>query len=208
MNSSYILRMKFKYYLLIFILLFARGCDFYSTSLWFFDNPTGEQNLLYRIFGFGWSALLVSNAIIVALIIYCYYYYCFKYQLSPPTEKSYSITDYVSLKYFKKKGLFHQVFYKLPFDKKTGIGHFGYVMIRVAIVGSFLATFHNFCQFYNIDAYNSFRELVGRPLWVIYGLILASFIFFQYRLWKKEFELSRQLYEKAVAAENELVTRD
>lgn len=208
MNSSHRLRIKTKYYVLIFTLLFARGCDFYSTSLWFFDNPSGEQNLLYRIFGFGWPALLVSNAIIVVLIIYCFYYYNFIYQFALPTEKPQSLTDYVSLRYFKKKGLFHQIFYKLSYDKQTGIGHFGYVMIRVAIVGSFLATLHNLCQYYNIAFYNSFRQLVGRPLWVIYGLILASFFFFQYRLWKKEFELSKQLYEKAGTAENGLVTRD
>jgi hypothetical protein len=40
--------MKLKFFLLTFLLLFSRGCDFYSTSLWFFDNPTGEQNPLYQ----------------------------------------------------------------------------------------------------------------------------------------------------------------
>ena len=72
--------MKLKFFILTFLLLFARGCDFYSTSLWFFDNPTGEQNLLYRFFNFGWSGLIISNIIIVSAIIYAFYYYTFKYK--------------------------------------------------------------------------------------------------------------------------------
>ena len=71
--------MKLKFFLLTFLLLFVRGCDFYSTSLWFFDNPSGEQNPLYKIFGVGWTGLIIANIVIVGLIIYAFYYYSFRY---------------------------------------------------------------------------------------------------------------------------------
>ena len=188
--------MKTKFFLLTFLLLFSRGCDFYSTSLWFFDNPTGEQNLLYRFFGLGWTGLLVTNIILVALIIYSFHYYTFKYRMDHVSAKPNNLMDYVSERYYGKAGLFFQIFYKTPGNKNTLWGHMGYILIRMVIVGSFLATIHNLCQFYNIPIYNTFREIVGRPLYIIYGLIFLSFIFFQYRLWNKEFKMAINRFDR------------
>jgi hypothetical protein len=181
--------MKLKFFILTILLLFARGCDFYSTSLWFFDNPTGETNPLYRIFGVGWSGLIIANIIIVGLIIYAFYFYSFKYTSKSQTSSN-NFFDFVSVLYFNEKGRFLEVFYKTPKNKSTLLAHAGYVLTRVVIVGSFLATFHNICQYYDMDFYNTFREIVGRPLYVIYALILSSFVYFTYRLWSKEYRLS------------------
>ena len=188
--------MKTKFFLLTFLLLFSRGCDFYSTSLWFFDNPTGEQNLLYRFFGLGWTGLLVTNIILVALIIYCFHYYTYKYRMDHVSTRPNNLMDYVSERYYGKAGLFFQVFYKTPKNKNTLWGHMGYILIRMVIIGSLLATIHNMCQFYNIPIYNTFREIVGRPLYIIYGLIFLSFIFFQYRLWNKEFKMAINRFDR------------
>jgi len=81
---------------LTFLLLFSRGCDFYSTSLWFFENPAGETNPLASILGFGWTGLVVTNIIIVGLIIFCFYYYTFKYSIGKFSTKSETLTDFVS----------------------------------------------------------------------------------------------------------------
>ena len=154
--------MKQKFLLLTSLLLFARGCDFYSTSLWFFDNPTGEQNPLYKFFGVGWTGLIIVNVIVVGLIIYAFYYYTFKYRSTKIKSSSNTLTDFVSELYFNEKGRFLEIFYKTPKNKKTLLAHSGYVLVRVLIFVSFLATVHNLCQFYNISFYNSFRDLVGR----------------------------------------------
>lgn len=187
--------MKTKFFLLTFLLLFARGCDFYSTSLWFFDNPGGETNPLASVLGFGWTGLLVSNAIIISLIIYAFYYYSFKYSIRKVSTKPEKITDFVSELYFNEKGRFFEVFYKSPKNKKALLAHSGYVLIRVIIIASFLATFHNLCQFYNVPIYNSFREIVGRPRYVIYGLMLLSFFYFAYRIWNKEYQLNKRHFK-------------
>ncbi len=183
--------MKLKFFILTFLLLFARGCDFYSTSLWFFDNPTGETNPLYRIFGVGWTGLIIANIIIVGLIIYAFYYYTFRYANTKFSTKPTGLTDFVSELYFNEKGRFMEVFYKTPKNKNVLLAHSGYILIRVVIFASFLATIHNLCQFYNVSIYNSFRALVIRPLFVIYGLMLLSLIYFSYRLWNKEYQLSK-----------------
>ncbi len=180
--------MKLKFFVLTFLLLFARGCDFYSTSLWFFDNPSGEQNLLYKLFHVGWSGLIISNLIVISVIIYAFYFYTFKYTKTKLNVKPNRLTDFVSELYFNERGHFFEIFYKIPKNKKTLLAHSGYIMVRVLIIGSFLATIHNLCQFYNITIYNSFRELVVRPLYVIYGLMLLSLIYFTYRVWNKEYQ--------------------
>jgi hypothetical protein len=184
--------MKLRFYLLTFLLLFARGCDFYSTSLWFFDNPTGETNPLYRLFGVGWSGLIIANILVVGLIIYAFYFYSFKYKKTSQTSSN-NLFDFVSELYFNEKGRFLEVLYKTPKNKSTLLAHSGYVLTRVAIVGSFLATFHNICQFYDLTFYNTYREMVGRPLYVIYGLVASSFIYFTYRLWSYEYRLSTHI---------------
>lgn len=183
--------MKLKFIALTFLLLFARGCDFYSTSLWFFDNPTGETNPLVSVFGFGWYGLLASNAIIIGLIIYAFYYYSFRYKIKKISTTSKKLTDFVSEMYFNEKGKFHSVIYKMPKDKTILLAHSGYVLIRVVIFASFLATIHNLCQFYNVPIYDSYRGIVKRPLFIIYGLIIFSFIYFVFKIWRKEYEIAR-----------------
>ena len=178
------------------MLLFTRCCDFYTTSLWFFDNPTGETSPLYRLFGFAWTGLIISNIIIVGLILYAFYFYSFKYKMKNHTSSN-NLADFVSEMYFNEKGHFFEVFYKTPKNKSIHMAHMGYVLIRVMIIGSILATFHNLCQFYNVPFYNTFREIVGRPLYVIYGLILTSLIYFIYRLWSKEYRMTSQSISKA-----------
>lgn len=179
---------KTKFFLLTFILLFARGCDFYSTSLWYFDKPEGEMNPISSIFGLGWTSMIIANIIVIGLIIYAFYYYSFSYTLTQVKTNPGGLTDFVSELYFNEKGRFLDVFYKIPPNKKTLLAHFGYVFIRVVIILSFLATFHNLCQFYSVKFYNSFREFMGRPLFVIYGLMLLSIFYFTYRLWNKEYK--------------------
>lgn len=181
--------MKLKFCILTTILLIARGCDFYSTSLWFFNNPIGETNPLYNFFGVGWEGLIIANIVIVGLIIYAFYFYTFKYKTTRQTSSN-ELADFVSELYFNEKGRFFQIFYKTPKNKSTFLAHTGYVLVRVVIVGSFLATFHNFCQYYNVSFYNTFRVIVGRPLYVIYGLILFAFIYFLYRLWSQDYKLA------------------
>lgn len=185
--------MKAKFLFITFLLLFARGCDFYSTSLWFFDSPEGEQNLLYKLFDLNWNGLLITNAIVVAGIIYCFYYYCFKYKAGVSKVHGLTLKQFVSTHYFGQKDKFYSIFFRAPRDRKILIAHSGYVLVRVVIVGSFLATIHNLCQFYDLEFYNQFRELVGRPLFVIYGLCILSFAFFSVQLWRKEYREAVEL---------------
>lgn len=185
--------MKMKFIFFILLLIFARGCDFYSTSLWIFDHSSDEMNPLTQIFGMGWTGLIIVNLILVGLIIYGYYYHTFQYATPKLSSSPDTLQDFVSEIYFNEKGKFYQVFYKMPKNKKVWMGHAGYVLIRVLIMASFLATIHNLCQYYDVPAYHTFRAIVKRPLFVIYGLIVGSFLYFSYRLWASEYDAVRKI---------------
>jgi hypothetical protein len=179
LNQHFVMKLKFALFTLL--LLFSRGCDFYSTSLWFFDNPTGETNPLYRYFGIGWTGLIIVNIIIVGLVIYACFYFYFLYKRPTNLYKEpKNYRELASLQYFNSTDKFYQIFYKIPKNKKVLLAHTGYVLTVVIIIGGFLATIHNLSQYYDLNFYNQFRKIVGRPLFVIYGLILLTF-FLAYR---------------------------
>lgn len=184
--------MKAKFLLLSFLLLFARGCDFYSTTLWYFDNPSHETNPLSSILGFGWKGLVVANLIIVSLILFAHYYYSFKHSIVIPSYQPKNLTEYISEIYYNQKNKFYQVFYKFPINKRILIAHNGYVLIRAAIIGSFLAAIHNLCLFYNVPIYDAYNKMVGWPEYVVYFLIVLSIIYFTHRIWKKEYSYVRR----------------
>ncbi len=183
--------MKLRFYLFAFLLLFSRGCDFYSTSLWIFQ-PGGlemEMNPLTRFLGFGWNGLVIANLLIVLLILAAYYYYVFYYQPRRVENEVDNYQEYGSSLYFGRKDRWHWMFYRIPKNRKAYSAHLGYVLVRVVIIASFLATFHNLCQFYDVAFYNTYREWVGRPLYVIYALIgLAAVVCFR-QLLRREYRL-------------------
>ena len=181
--------MKNDFWLLTTLLILSRILDFYSTKLWFFQpgGMEGEMNPLTRFFGVGWNGLIAANILVIGLVIWVYYFYSFQYQPIKFENPSDDFKTYISRLYFGVDNAFNKVFFAFPANKSAGRAHFGYTVIRVMIFASILASIHNFCQFYNVEAYNVFRSIVKRPLYVIYGAILLSFIFFQYRAMTIEF---------------------
>ncbi len=183
--------MKMKFILLTLMLLFSRGCDFYSTSLWFFQEggKEGERNPLTYFFGVGWTGLIVSNTILILGIIGLLYYFFFHYKRTVHfSHEPRNYQELASLQYFDQPDKFYQIFYKSPKNRRVLFAHFGYVLTIVVIVGSFLATFHNLSQFYSFEFYNQFRQLVIRPLFVIYALIILTMILTYRSLLKREYE--------------------
>lgn len=177
------------------LLVFARGCDFYSTSLWFFDDPSGETNPLYRWLGIGWEGLIVVNVMVVALVLLAFYQHLFRKQLPELQKMPGNMMEFIAVLYFQDAGKFYQVFYKSPMKNKVYIGHLGYVLFHTIVVASFLATVHNLCQYYQIPAYAEFREWVGRPLYFIYGLIILSMVFFSLRVWLLDYQKIKETFD-------------
>lgn len=193
--------MKIKFILLTTLLLFSRGCDFYSTSLFIFQENglDGEMNPLTRLFGVGWNGLIIANVIVVSLVIGLLFYYLFRYRRTDnyPVKPA-NFKEFVSLQYYDDLNSFYRIFYRSPKNKRAFYAHTGFVLTITVIVGSFLATFHNICQFYGYDFYDRYREIVGRPLYVIYFLIFLTFAITHHYLLKAEYQRYKQSVEHTV----------
>ena len=181
-----------KFLLLSSLLLFARGCDFYSTSLWIFQEGglEGEMNPLTQLFGVGWNGLILANVIILVIVLFLLVKYYFRHSVPKEMHPEPSnFREMISTWYFGRPDRFYRVFFNTPMHKTAVQAHAGYVLTITIIFGSFLATFHNLCQFYQAPFYDQFREWVGRPLFVIYGLVLLSIFVTSYFLFKREFRI-------------------
>ncbi len=184
------MRKSIKYIFAMFLLVFARGCDFYSTSLWIFE-PGGldnEVNPLTQLFGVGWNGLVLVNFVVCTFIAYCYYVYIYKYKLDLALNQvPTSAIEYASILYYKRKKQLWKILYKMPVDKKIASAHTGYVATWGAICASFLAAIHNLLIFYDNRYYSIYMEAVLYPMFVFYFSIITTLLYFTWRLWKMEF---------------------
>ncbi len=190
--------MKLRFIVLTLLLLLTRGVDFYSTSLWYFreNGRHDEMNPLASLLGAGWNTLVLVNAALVGLIIFCYYHYCFKYRPELSTDRRpRNFREYASLLYFNQPGKFFQIFYRIPANRSVLYAHMGYVLIHTLIIAGLLAALHNFSQFYGFSFYQGFREWVGRPLYVIYAVIGLAGLVFYYSFLAKAFRKYRKQQE-------------
>ncbi|MBL7816352.1 MAG: hypothetical protein JNL70_15130 [Saprospiraceae bacterium] len=184
--------MKLKFWLLTGLLLFSRGCDFYSTSLWFFqpDGMKGEMNPLTYFFGVGWNGLILANVIVISLILHAFYQYSYHKTKPQFTTRPKDYMDYGSLLYFNQSGQLYKLMYQCPKNHSVAWQHFGYIVVRVVIILSFLAPAHNLLQYYNVATYDLVLDaihLVMRPLLLMALFGIALLVYFQIRILKKEF---------------------
>ncbi len=174
----------------MFLLLFARGCDFYSTSLWIFQEGglEHETNPLTQIFGVGWNGLVLVNVIVLALISYCFYIYTFKYKVTgnlsliPETA-----IQYVSILYYGRKNKIWKLLYTVPKNRFAAIAHTGYIATWGIIFASILVTIHNLLQFYDNPYYDIYLDSVKYPRLIFYTLIYCQLIYVAVNLYRKEF---------------------
>ena len=171
---------KLKYISVILLLLFARGCDFYSTSLWIFQEGglENETNPLTQFFGVGWNGLVLANIVVIILIAYCFYVYIFKYKVTQNLKLvPQTVLEYVSLLYYDQKNQFWKILYKIPRNKLAAIAHTGYIATWGIIFSSFLVTIHNLLQFYDNQYYHAYLEFVKFTSIAYYTVIVISPLF-------------------------------
>lgn len=83
-----------------------------------------EGNPLVRVWGFGWPALLIANALALALYFAGTWYTYAKYQSA--VFPGATFREYISLLYFNDKNKFWKIFYGIPKNWKPVGAWFGY----------------------------------------------------------------------------------
>jgi len=104
---------KLRFFALVTLLLFARGCDFYSTGLWFFqpNGMQGETNPLTKYFGVDWNGLITTNFTVVGIFVAAYCYQSFRYKPGQLPMAFNNFKEFVSVLYIGEKGKLHKFFY-------------------------------------------------------------------------------------------------
>lgn len=181
-------RLLFQFLLLTILLIGSRVLDFYSTSLWFFQEGgmAGETNPLTRFFGVGWNGLVLVNIILCGFVIWACFYSIFLYQPPKLQNRPNNVFTYLSNLYFNRDDKFYEMFYKTPKNWRPFLGHFGHSFIRMLILASCLAAGHNFAQYYQWDFYQEFRVVVRRPHYVIFAVILIAYSLIYWRYVNRE----------------------
>lgn len=187
---------KIKFVAVLCLLLFARGCDFYSTSLWIFQENglESETNPLTQLFGVGWNGHIILNVLIISLIAFCYYNYIFKYTIKDNLKFLPETTiQYASILYYGKKDQLLKLIYKIPNNKSAAIAHTGYIAIWGIIIASFIATLHNLLQYYDNPYYANYLEFVRFPKLIFYMIIFSPITILTLNLYRNEFQQYKNL---------------
>lgn len=163
-----------------FALVFLRAADMGIT---FAASPDlgWEMNPLVSLAGLGWGALILSNVLGVALIVF-FYRHAYSFTHSGfPQSSGYSFKQFISYYLFHDAESFHKIYYVVPYNKRALIEYCGYVAIRVVSAWSFLVVAHNLLV-WQLPAYRS--VMASGKLWLsLYGLLVFlvlaySFLFF------------------------------
>lgn len=159
------------------LLVLTRMADIYSTSLWILrpDGLQDESNPLSHLPGIGWEGLLIINVLLTIGIILLYAYACFHWcpSLTLTGEAAPdSVWAYASRLYFGETGQLAKILYRWPANKRAMVAHTGILLTHATIAAGLLALVHNLGQYHAWAWYASFREMVVRPHFVIYGLVM------------------------------------
>lgn len=167
----------FRYLTLLALLCFLRGCDFYSTSLWFFqeNGHASETNPLVSVLGLGWNSLVIANLLMVMLVAVLLYFYCFDRSRirairSKASTQYTSIWDFASDLYFDRRDWGLKVLYKFSNNKRITLAHAGYVLATTLAFASCVATTHNLLSYYRVAFYTSLKASMGHILYLYYVL--------------------------------------
>lgn len=186
--------MWLKYFSVLCLLVFMRGCDFYSTSLWFFqeNGAQSESNPLVRHLGLGWNSLVVTNVVMVLVIAVLYYIYLFVHTRKMQQrimDTNGGLLPFASRLYFGSPGRPWRIMYKFANDKSISLAHAGYALMFTLIFASGVATLHNIFSFYGYEFYRSFKATIGHVLYLYYFLFFVVGCLTLWRAIQKDYEV-------------------
>lgn len=180
-------RIRLEFFLLTLFLIVTRCWDIAAT---YFVTPNLEKetNPIVSIFGQGWIAVIIIQAILVAVIIALNYFSLFKIKTSYPSQRGCSFKDFIAYYYFGEKQNLIKMLYRFPENKKVLIKALGYILPRALIVISIFISMSSTLLIVN-DDYREFYD-VAKPY---YYIVMVAIVFlFSVLFFKREYALYRE----------------
>jgi hypothetical protein len=185
-------RIRLEFSLLTLFFIVTRCWDIAAT---YFVTPDLEKetNPIVSIFGEGWTAVIVIQAILVAVIITVNYFSLFKIVTNYPSQRAFSFKEFVAYHYFGEKQNLIKMLYRFPKNKNVLIKALGYILPRALIVISIFISMSSTLLIVN-DDYGKFYD-VAKPF---YYIVMVAIVFlFSVLFFKREYAL----YQKTFAEE-------
>ncbi len=185
-------RIRLEFFLLTSFFILARCWDMVATYLVTPDLEK-ETNPIISVFGQGWTAVIIIQAILMSVIITLNYYSLFKIKSSYPSQRACSFKEFIAYYYFGEKQNLIKMLYRFPKNRDVLIKALGYILPRALIVISIFISMSSTLLIVNND-YRKFYT-VAKPYYYIV-LIAIVFVFCALFL-KKEYVL----YQKSLTDE-------
>lgn len=177
-----------KFIILSLLVIIGRLYDV-TTTYYYTPDLASETNILVKLFGAGWTNIIIIQTVLVVLIIYLLYFYLFQFKPVMPTEKNLTIKQFSSYIYFGDSISFHKMFYRTPKNMNTLFASLGYIVSLTLISISFIVgtstTFLIISQ--------SYRKIYKQGIpFFLYGLILGLIVLFTIKFFKIEYKKYKQ----------------
>ncbi len=162
----------------------GRFYDVYTTYL-YTPDLSRETNIIVKYFGAGWTSVIIFQSLIVAIVIYCLYYYFFKFKATMPSDPKLTIKEFTSHLHNGDISSFGKIFYKTPKNKDVLFASIGFIASMTLIVVSFIVGSSTLFLLFS-DKYRGMYKQ-GIPT-LLYCIIAGLGIYFTLTFYRTEYK--------------------
>jgi len=161
----------------------SRFYDVFTTYKYIPDLK-GETNLLISVFNLGWTGSLTIQTLILCLLTYATYIYCFKSVYTSDIDEKTTLREFISIFHFNKPNDFLKFFYKLPTNKYSFSYFIGAIVPKSLIMISLLVGTSTTMLILN-ERYRGIYKEYNVPA-ILYFLIIVIIITLIVDFYKRE----------------------
>ena len=147
-----------EFWVIVGLLVATRMLDNYTTYL-VYPYLRNEASPFVKLHGFGWTGLLVGQAVLLGFVIWACSRDVFGGDEVYPRLPRLTFADFVSYYHTSQPGRWLDVFWRLPHKREILWRGIGYAVSRTWIAISVLVSISNVCQHFN-ESYRSFYRVV------------------------------------------------
>lgn len=176
------------------LVVLGRAFDVTTTYLYTPDLKN-ETNVIVNLFGAGWLSVIVLQSALIGAIIYCLYFYFFRFKPQYPSDHNLDLKQFSSYLFFHNTTSFKKLFYQIPKDKNALIASTGYIASMTLIVVSFIVGTSTTL----LLASDMYKEIYRNGMQIMLFVIIGvSAIWFAFRFLTTEYRKYQSLQHAEV----------
>ena len=138
-------------------MVISRFYDVFTTYKYIPDLK-GEINPIVSVFNFGWTGVLTVQILVLCLLTYTVYIYCFKTVATIDIDEKNTLSEFVSIFHFNTPNNFLKLFYRLPTNKHSFLYSMGAIIPKALIIISLIVGTSTTMLIFNEHYQTMYRE--------------------------------------------------